>query len=191
MIILTQVSTTLHKENKNMPAKAYETITSTTNLDTGEVHQESKVEQFNFGKEPPYVKMYLDDLCALKKVPAAKRTLLDLLLKKVDYDGYINLSPRYRNILCEKLGIKPQSLRNALMDLCKAKLIKNVSTNEFSINPYYFARGDWKAVVEQRRNFHLTVSYNADGTRTITTDVSLLEGDQNKQTEMPLDQTTH
>jgi hypothetical protein len=109
-----------------------------------------------------------------------------MLLKKLDYDGYINLSPRYRDILCKQLGIKPQSLRNSIMDLCKAKLIKNVSTNEFSVNPYYFAKGDWKTVVEQRRNFHLTVAYNANGTRTISTDVSYFGGDQDKQTEMPL-----
>jgi|TARA_B110000503_G_C6912548_1_gene315299 hypothetical protein len=169
-----------------MVTKAYETVVSTTNLDTGEVKQESSVVQFTHGKEPPYVKMYLDDLCALKHVPKAKRALLEMLLKKLDYDGYINLSPRYRDILCKQLGIKPQSLRNSIMDLCKAKLIKNVSTNEFSVNPYYFAKGDWKTVVEQRRNFHLTVAYNANGTRTISTDVSYFGGDQDKQTEMPL-----
>ncbi|QGP61547.1 hypothetical protein PsalMR5_04324 (plasmid) [Piscirickettsia salmonis] len=40
--------------------------------------------------------------------------------------------------------------------------------NEYIANPFYFARGDWKKIVEQREAFQMKITYTEQG-RTITT----------------------
>ena len=137
---------------------------------TGEALHTTSVRTYNFGKEPPYVKMYLDDLSLLMKIPKSQEDILKMLLQKLDYDGYITLSKRYREKICEVLKIKDQTLRNGIRSLVKSGVIEHVSTNEYHANPYLFARGEWKNIVEQRRAFSVTLKYNPDGTRQIYTE---------------------
>jgi len=52
------------------------------------------------------------------------------MLKKLDYEGYITLSTRFRKLMCEELGIKDQTLRNRIGLLLKTK-IKDSLANAF------------------------------------------------------------
>lgn len=132
-------------------------------LSTGEIHRETTTSVAVVGKEPPFIKMYIDDLCTLKNVPDSLKNTLFLLMQKLDYEGYITLSKRFRAQCCEKLGIKDQSFRNNLAKLCKHRLLIRESTNEYMVNPHYFARGDWKKVCEQRQSFTMKISYDENG----------------------------
>lgn len=136
---------------------------------TGEITKENIVQSVVFGSEPPYIKMYLDDLSDILNIPNAQRTVLDLMLPKLDYDGYITLSTRYRKEMASKLNITDQSLRNSIAKLVKAGIIQNTGRGEYMVNPFLFARGEWKNIVEQRQEFTLKITYSESG-RTITTE---------------------
>lgn len=144
------------------------TTERTLNHQTGEVTSETITNVVRLPQEPPYVKMYIDDLCQLMEIPAADRKTLELLLKKLDYEGFITLSPRFRKETCEKLGIKDQTFRNRLTRLCKSSIIRLHSTNEYEVNPRYFARGEWRHICERRESFEMKIRYSDKGREIVT-----------------------
>jgi hypothetical protein len=115
--------------------------------------------------------MYIDDLCSLVKVPESLKDTLLLLLQKLDFEGYITLSPRFRKSMCEVLGIVNQTLRNRLRMLTQSGLLINEGTNEYQVNSHYFARGSWKDIQENRKAFSVTITYSQTGGRKIKTEV--------------------
>ena len=141
------------------------------NFETGEVTEEFVTRHFKAQIEPPYIKMYIADLCAIKGVADADQALLRHLLAKLDYEGYVTLSPRSREAISNDLGISTKTFRNRLTRLTKSGLIKSTSMNEYVVNPNYFARGQWKDVCEQRKKFDLIVSYSDEGNREINVNV--------------------
>jgi len=116
--------------------------------------------------------MYINDLCDLKGVPSALKSTLIELLRKLDYEGFITLSPRSRKAICDRLDIKDQTFRNQLTRLCKANILLREGTNEYAANPSYFARGEWKTIIEQRKAFELKIRYSAEKGREFTTESS-------------------
>lgn len=155
-------------------------VKSVTDLKTGEVVQEVRNNVFHIPAEPPYVKMYLDDICGLINVPDSHKALLLTLLRRLDYEGFITLSPRSRKEIAKGLGIADQTFRNRLNELCKCGLIRRESTNEYLVNPKYFARGEWKKICTQREAFKLTITYSEKGGRSIETEKVA------EQAELPL-----
>lgn len=138
--------------------------TTSTVVDiNGEIQETSITNVLQFPQEPPYVKLYIDDICAMNDVPDAARKLLNLLLKRLGYDGYITLSARSRKEMAAQLGWTDPTFRNQLSKLCKSGLITGHGQNEYMANPNYFGRGEWKAIIAQRKAFELTITYNAAG----------------------------
>ena len=70
--------------------------------------------------------------------------------------------------MSEKLGINDQSLRNSIGKLVKAGVIQNTGRGEYQVNPFLFARGEWKNIVEQRQEFTLKITYSKDGRKIVT-----------------------
>lgn len=137
---------------------------------SGEITESRKCEVVRHPAEPPYIKLYIDELCALIEVPSSHKRLLLLLLRKLDYDGYITLSTRYRRQICDILGVKDQTFRNRLRELVKYQLLLHEGLNEYQANPFYFARGEWKKIVEQRQAFQMKIVYTPQG-KSVTTEV--------------------
>ena len=145
-------------------------INNSTSVDhaTGEVRSESREQIVRLPQEPPYVKMYLDDLGSILGVPAGPRDLLYHLVRKLDYDGFISLTPGARERICEAASIKRQTLANYLNTLCKYEILRHRGRGEYEMNPQYFARGDWKDICQRRADFIMQVKYRADGTKEVT-----------------------
>jgi hypothetical protein len=137
-------------------------------MQTGQALQTETTNVYSFGAEPPYVKMYLDDLCSFVELPESPKKLLLMMLRRVDYQGYVILSARARREMAASLGWGDGAFRNKLGDLCKKELLIRCSTNEYAVNPNYFARGDWKTICEQRKEFQMLITYGPEG-RTVQT----------------------
>lgn len=153
---------------------------STVCASTGEVMNEESTTIVKLPTEPPFVKLYLDDLGNLLDIPASQKKLMMLLIKKIDFEGIITLSQRSRKIIAEKLEIRPQTLSNYIQGLVKKGLIKTLAPNEWQANPNYFARGNWREVYEQRRAFELRVRYHGSK-RLVSTHAVEDEGDTHLQ----------
>lgn len=127
--------------------------TQTTVVDglTGEV-TENKIEtQFvSTAKEPPFIKLYIDDLILLNNLPTSSSNILWELISGLTYSNQIILNSSLKKRICAKLDIKMQTLDNALTKFVKKEILYRVEKGIFLPNPYLFAKGSWSEVKELR-----------------------------------------
>jgi hypothetical protein len=168
--------------SRNTKKLVQQSESTVVDLATGEAVQRAVTNVYTLPTEPPYVKMYLDDLCVFASVSESHKKLLIALLRRLDYEGYIILSARARKEMAASLGWGDGAYRNKLNELCKKNLLRRCSTNEYAVNPQYFARGEWKQICMQRKAFQMRITYDERG-RTVET--GTVEGDV-KQTELEL-----
>jgi len=140
----------------------------TVNHDTGEVKEEERSRIINLPSEPPFVKMYLEDISKLFDVPAGPRVVLYQLVRKMDYDGYISLTSAARKRIAESCELTVGSFNNYLTDLCKVNILKNIGRGEYEVNPHLFAKGEWKDISRRRQSFQLSITYDETGRRVVT-----------------------
>lgn len=136
--------------------------------DSGEILQEERSRVINLPSEPPFIKMYLEDISKLLDVPAGPRVVLYQLVKKMDYDGFISLTPAARKRIALTCSLSVGAFNNYLTDLCKATILRNVGRGEYEVNPHLFAKGEWKDISKRRQSFQLSVIYDKSGKRTIS-----------------------
>ena len=150
---------------------------SVVDPNSGEVISNLEEKVVRLPSEPPFVKMYLDDISQIVGLTPRYKSLLMLMIRKMDYECMITLTPRTRKIMAQELGLGDGSFRNDLTDLVKTGIVRRVASNEFQANPIYFARGDWSSVCKKRREFVMQVKYKTDGTREVTTGSTEIQND--------------
>ena len=144
----------------------YQETTTVTNED-GTIKQHQQTNIIQFPKEPPFIKLYIEDLTAILKLPSGTKDLLYSLLMKMDYENMITLTSRSKKEIASRVGIKIQTFDNYLRKLVDAKIFKRIGRGEYQVNPTLFARGDWTDISRQRDEWMLTITYKANGTRKI------------------------
>ncbi len=149
------------------------------NHETGQVLRQENERVLQLPQEPEYIKLYLQDLAHLLDVPAGPQGLLMALVRKLDYEGMITLSPAARDRIATVLGIKVHTLANYLTALCEKGILKRAGRGEYEVNPHLMAKGAWTEILKRRASFQMVVTYRPDGTRTIT-------GGLAAQEELPL-----
>lgn len=152
----------------------------TTVDDDGVFKQKTETRVFTFPKEPPYIKMYLQDIEKLYTLPEGTHRVLFELLKKLDYEGQINLNISVKRKIVENIGWKTVgSLDNYIsLHLMKKDIFKKIDTGVFAPNPNLFGRGDWKEIY-QRREGWIKVEYN-NKVRKVTTNYTEENGEENE-----------
>lgn len=167
--------------NQNLKQVIKQVVTETVDHNSGEVYQKTTENISYLPTEPPFVKVYLDDIAKLYGLPKAGSNLLHCLLRKMDYDGIITLVAASKKRIADELSIKPQTVANNIQALIKADILKRSGRGEFMFNPMLFAKGEWKNIYKQRNKYvELTLTYDINGERTIS-------GKVKNQQELPLD----
>lgn len=126
---------------------------------TGEILAENVTSQ-NFidkGSEPPFIKLYIDDLILLNDLPTKSSAILWELLKNMSYDNEIALNSYRKKKIIENLDIKMSTLNNALSSFVKKEILYRVGSGTYIPNPYLFARGSWEDISDLR----MIVNYKA------------------------------
>lgn len=109
--------------------------------------------------EPPFVKLYITDVLYMQDMPKGLTNVVYALLDQATYAKKglrISISTGFKNEICEQLGIPRQTLNNALVKLCKGKILRRIDTGLYELNPYFFGRGEWKDI----DNLRMTWDYN-------------------------------
>lgn len=129
----------------------------TVNQLTGEIIEsnQSVFQTKKLEKEPPYVKMYINDLGSWQGLSTSETDVLYQIASTVDYDGIIQVTTYTKNKIIARLGIAPSTFANALAKLAKKMIIQRVPNvrQVFTLNPYLFGKGDWKDILEKRKAF--------------------------------------
>lgn len=147
-------------------------VSQTTRADidyqTGEIVRSTTENVAYLPSEPPYVKLYLDDVAKLYGLPKAGSDLLHALLRKMDYHGIITLVSASKKRIADDIGVKPQTIDNNIQALLRADILTRSGRGEFMFNPKLFARGEWKNIYKQRGKYlELSVTYSSDGARVV------------------------
>ncbi|MEW4154097.1 replication/maintenance protein RepL [Bacillus thuringiensis] len=124
----------------------------------GEKLEETKTMTFNYGKEPDYIKVYLDNIMFIAEISGWVSKIMYELIKSVTYANkgqFIIVNAGYKRILAENLGIKPQSVTNAINDLVKKGILIRKESGVFLLNPQYFGKGEWKDIAKIRYEVEL------------------------------------
>ena len=137
--------------------------------ETGQIKEEEITTKWR-SEEPNYIKLYLEDLSYLYRLPKSTSGLLYELLNYTAYgtnEIILNISVKKR--IEKKIKMSINVINNNITKLVKNGIIKRVSTGIFILNPYLFGKGDWKNLKELRnQNIEMKINYNSEtGERTI------------------------
>lgn len=111
-------------------------------------------------KEPPYMKLYLDDLALLRKLSKNENLILHEIFKITQYNtNRVILNKFYRTQIAKHLEIKDQSIRNAISKLTKLHILLKEDTGVYILNPNYFGIGDWSSL----KGLRMTIEYTNEG----------------------------
>lgn len=135
--------------------------------ETGEVTKQTSSRVINLPQEPPYVKMYIDDVGKLLDVPPGPRMVLYQLVRRLDYEGFISLTPAARERIAKACDINVRTMSNYLTTLSASGILRHAGRGEYEMNPNLFAKGDWKDIAKRRQDFELTVQYRSDGSKVL------------------------
>ena len=141
---------------------------NTINTESGEELKASRVEVSGFEQEPPYVKIYLDDIGKLQGLNNSEQKILNELVFNM---GYKNVVPSYKPVkemIASKLDIKYNTVDKAIKQLHSKGILIRKARGFYIMDPNLFGRGKWQDI----KKIRMTIDYNQDGTKTINTEVS-------------------
>lgn len=148
-----------------------ETHTEMVDHSTGEITSEVNTKVIRIPSEPPYIKLYIEDLSNMYNLPKNSPDLLLELLKKLDYEGQISLNSSNKKIIAERAGKAVKTLDNFLGELVKKDIFRRIDTGLFAPNPHLFGRGEWREIYK-RREAWLKVTYTEDGQRIVNSSLN-------------------
>ena len=157
---------------------------------TGQMVTKRANKVLNWGDEPRYIKLYLEDVMYLSDMPRQYAGLTMALLKRVSYAGdedgmCVTLIPRIKKAICKELGWKNEkSLNNALTKLVEGKILFRIDRGLYRFNPYLFGKGDWQDIGRLR----MEIGYDAIKGRTFQTYVSYKEEIDGQMTLLPTEE---
>ena len=134
----------------------------------GEIERRIQTNVSAFEKEPPYVKVYLEDLGRLRGLDPSEQKLVNELVFNM---GYNNIVPSYKPVkemIAKKIGVSLSTVNNSIQNLYKKGILIRQARGFYLMDPNIFGRGSWKDV----KNIRMTIDYNEDGTKTINTNIS-------------------
>lgn len=136
--------------------------------ENGNVKEVEQCKIVSLQQEPPYIKMYIEDLTAILKLPSGTKDLLYLLLLKMDYENMVTLTSRSKKEIADRAGMRIQTFDNYLKKLVDADVFKRIGRGEYKVNPSLFARGEWNRISKQRDEWWtLTVTYKNNGEKEV------------------------
>lgn len=147
-----------------MKNNIYQQIESQIDYETGEIKKSISQTITKLDREPPFVKLYIDDISDINNLQHSCSQLLLELIKRVNYSGVISISAGDKKLIVKELGVKSQTFANNISQLIKKDILFRIDTGMYQLNPFYFARGAWYEVNKQRIDYiEMNTKYSSKG----------------------------
>lgn len=111
------------------------------------------------GDEPPYYKVYLQDLSNVLGLAPAEHMVWEVLCSNMSFNNIVVLIKPIKDMLVETTGKKYETIRAAIKSLVAKGLLMRQARAVYMVNPKYAARGKWQDIKALR----MTIDYNAQG----------------------------
>lgn len=152
---------------QNSKRLQYEFTHEEVDNETGEIKRSISSKAVSFGFEPEFVKLYVEDIALLLKLPVSWIRILLWICKHLNYasdeDGMcIGFVPVLKQRCMIETEIKSMgALNNALSRLNKLGVLERLGTGLYRLNPYIFGKGKWKDISKIR----MVIDYGEFGRR--------------------------
>jgi hypothetical protein len=100
--------------------------------------------------EPRFVKLYVEQLCAIKGLSPTQYKMTLFFLSKMDSNNEVLYRTRHRDIFCHEHGITAGTFNNNIKPLIDSGIIKRIGNSEFLFNPRYASKTNWANVQKIR-----------------------------------------
>lgn len=136
-----------------------------TDGETGEVIKRSHVTaaRSKLPDHEPFVKLFIADVAKLENLKPGHFKVLHSLAYLTDYEGNVWVSPQRRKEMAVSHGINERTVQNIISQLVGCGMLVKLGMMQYQLNPHYFGRGDWSAILLQRENFSLKIRYSDAG----------------------------
>lgn len=139
--------------------KAHKEVTEVlTDYQTGSIQQTVKITSKNVGVEPNFVKLYLQDCLYLSNLPKGLNSILYGLIKRMDYDNEIVVNSAVKRKIANEVGLAFATVNGAITDFVKADILIRKDIGIYTVNPYLFAKGEWKEISKIRMTVEYTIA---------------------------------
>lgn len=112
-------------------------------------------------KEPPYIKLYIEDLARLMGLGNSE--ILLYIGASVGYDGIVSLSTTRRARIALTCGVSEKTVRNSITEYLRAGVLRRVGRAEYELDPHLFGKGEWADIRDRRARFRVELDYGPDG----------------------------
>ena len=139
-----------NSEVERMGKVIYAERTEQVDHETGEIRESTTTKTIKIPSEPPFVKLYLADMCKMYDIPKIGNNVLNELLKLTNYNNEIILNSTIKKRIEKSLILKRGILDNNLNKLKKANILKSEERGVYQLNPNLFGKGSWHDINKLR-----------------------------------------
>jgi len=150
-----------------MRSKLLTETSQTTQTREGELDTITTVRSFATEVEPPFVKVYFEDIGRLFNLQGGHKNILIALSMRMNYEGEIVLSKVSRERIAEEVGCSKKSISNALDECLKAGILKRIATNHFLVDPNLIAKGKWAEIRQRQKTWNLVIKYDMESKKRV------------------------
>jgi len=143
--------------------------TKTLNNETGEITETSTSKIFKAEAEPNYIKLYLEDISYLNKLPKGTDSIIYELLQYINYRQEIIINSHIKKQIAENLEVGIGHINNSITTLSKQEVLIRIDRGVYQINSYIFGKGSWKDIIKHRKSLKLEIFYDYKNGKTIKT----------------------
>ena len=116
------------------------------------------------GTEPPYIKVYLQDLSRINDLGKYDNSVLHEIFKLTQYNtNLVTLNKYFREQICQALNTTDATVRNTISKLSKKGILIKKGTGVYMLNPNLFGNGTWENI----KGLRMTIEYTEQG-RTVS-----------------------
>lgn len=148
-------------ENKQTEKVLFSTTREILDSNTGEIISSERVTSKLIVKEPPHVKIYLDDIARINGLPPAASKVLNVLIQNMGYNNMVPMLKPFKEVICSNIGIKMNTLEKVLKELESTGIIHRFARGLYIMDPNLFAKGKWENIQKLR----LIIEYDNKGNR--------------------------
>lgn len=118
--------------------------------ENGVIKRKEEDRTIDWGREPNYIKVYLDTILYLKDLPKGLNGILTAFLKRMSYGNQLVLNAALKRQIAKEVGLSMSSINNAITKFVKGEILIREDTGLYRVNPHLFGKGDWSDIAKIR-----------------------------------------
>lgn len=140
---------------------------SIIDVESGELVKNHEIKISQKETEPPYVKMYLEDISRIYGLPEKASKLLKVLVKNMSYTNIVAMYKPIKLMICKELNYSLNTVNAAVNDLVKEGIIIRIARGLYMVEPNLFGKGKWEDI----KKIRMIVEYDENGKKKVNTEV--------------------